>query len=160
MSEKAVRIAGTLYECRDAMRNILGEARYRERARDWVTMINLVMHRHGCDVLQATMKIAEDVAKQGGGTMMLFATAVEMIEGIYALPPLGTAIRYRTYHPTDASKCAEGTAVVEKYLTAETAPAPHMRPRERMLYVCECAGGPNHGRRFLIKASEVIRDDG
>lgn len=160
MSEKAVRIAATLYAARDAMRTVLGP-NYRERCAEWVTAINIVMQRQGIDVLDAALLIAKHLAadettSNGASRALLFATAVEMTEGIFALPGLGTVVRYRTRHPAHPGKAAEGAATVVKYMTPANSPAPHMRPAERMLFVRECAPGPLKGQHHIIKASEVL----
>lgn len=154
MSETAIRLAAKLYEVRDGMRRILGD-RYRERCLHWVQMLNLTMQRQGCDVLEAALILGKDLERQGAGTDLLMATAVEMTEGIFALPKVTSVIQYRQTHPAHPGKVAEGRAVVLRYLTAKNAPAPHMRPPERMLFVRGVDGAVT-GQHFVVKQSEVV----
>lgn len=154
MSEKAVKIAARLYEARDTMRRLLG-ARYIDACRQWLPFINDAMQEHGCDELLAAIKVADRVNKEGGTPSVVLATAVEMVEGMFALPAIGAVVNYRSTHPAHPGKVAEGSAMVVKYMTAANAPAPHMRPAERMLFVRGCRG-PMHSKHFLIKASEVV----
>lgn len=156
MTEAAVKTAAKLYHARDAMRTVLRD-RYAERCREWMRAINFVMQRHGCSELQACVHIAKDCEAQSINTAVLFATVVEMSEGIFALPPLGAVVKYRATQPAQPGKVVEGAAVVVQYMTAENAPSPHMRPAERMLYVRECGGGSMQGKHHIIKASEVVQ---
>lgn len=155
MSEKAVRIAAQLYEARTAMRSLLGD-RYRERCLHWVDCINRTMQRQGCDEITAALTLAKELSAQGGTPFVLFATVVEMIEGIFAPPAIGAVVSYQSTHPAHPGKVATGKATVVKYMTAANAPAPHMRPTERTLWVRGCDHGPMHGQHFIIKASEVV----
>lgn len=155
---KVLKTAEKLYEARDTMRSLLGD-RYVERCTFWVGRINVVMQRQGCDELAAGMALAKEMEadKGGGSPAVLFATVVEMIEGIFALPKVGETVKYRSTSRAHPGKVAEGKAEVVQYLTAAKAPAPHMRPEERMLYVRGCDHGRMHGQHFLIKSSEVVR---
>lgn len=155
MTEKIIKIAAQLYEARDAMRQILGD-RYVEKCTFWVERINVTMQRRGCNEITAAMELAKDLQRNGAGTGALFATVVEMVEGIFALPAIGSTIKYRQTHPSRPGVVAEGKAEVCQYITAATAPAPHMRPPERMLFVRGCDHGRMHGQHFLVKQSEVV----
>jgi hypothetical protein len=121
-----------------------------------VQSINRVMQRQGCDELQAALVLAKELAANGGTPFVLFAATVEMIEGIFAPPRIGTTVKYQTTHPAHPGKIAQGKATVVKHMAAANAPAPHMRPPERMLFVRGCDHGPMHGQHFIIKASEVV----
>lgn len=155
MSERAVKIAAALYEARDSMRTLLGE-RYRDHVAQWVPTFNARMQEAGCNELQAALKLAREVQDQGGTPFLVLAAAVEMVEGIFALPRIGSVVQYRSTYPAHPGKVAEGKAEVVKHLTAANAPAPHMRPPERILYVRGVDGGKMHGQHFLVKASEVV----
>lgn len=154
MSESAVKVAVQLYEARDTMKRILGD-RYRERCMEWVHMLNLTMQRQGCDVLEAALALAKDLQKQHAGSALLMATAVEMVEGIFALPKLTSVIKYRQTHPAHPGKVAEGKAFVVRYLTAKNSPTPHLRPPERTLFV-RCVDGPMSGSHIIVKQSEIV----
>lgn len=155
MSEQAVKIAATLYQARDAMRTLLGD-RYRERCQYWVDSINRVMQRHGCDEMAATIELAKEIQLRGGGSGVLFAAYVEMIEGIFKLPAIGSVITYRQTSPRYPGVVAEGKAEVRQHLTAANAPAPHMRPAERTLYVRGVGGGAMQGQCFIVKQSQIV----
>ena len=155
MSEQAVKIAATLYKARDAMRFILGD-RYREHCQFWVESINRVMQRRGCDEMHAMIELGKELHEKGGGTEMLLATYVEMIEGMFKLPAIGSVITYRQTSPSRQGIVAEGKAEVRQYLTAANAPAPHMRPSERTLYVRGVGGGPMQGQCFIVKQSQIV----
>ncbi len=155
MSEQAVKIAATLYQARDAMRAILGD-RYREHCQFWVDSINRVMQRRGCNEMQAALELAKELKAKGGGVEVLLAATVEMIEGIFKLPAIGSVITYRQTHPARSGVVAEGKAEVRQYLTAANAPAPHMRPAERTLYVRGVGGGPMQGQCFVVKQSQIV----
>lgn len=155
MSEQAVKIAATLYQARDAMRTLLGD-RYRERCQFWVDSINRVMQRRGCNEMEAALELAKEVQANHGSPAVLLAAAVEMIEGMFKLPAIGSVITYRQTHPAHPGKVAEGKAEVRQYLTAANAPAPHMRPSERSLYVRGVGGGPMQGQCFIVKQSQIV----
>lgn len=156
MNKSSIKLAAHLYEAQETLRTFYGE-KYREVLTPFLDHMNSEMQRRGCSELQASITlcrrldgIKEDVAMP---KLILLALAVEMVEGIFALPAISSVIKYRV---TKSGHVVEGEAKVCQHLTAENAPGLHMRPAERMIFVRGCDHGRMHGQHFIVKQSEVV----
>lgn len=79
-AEQDVKMAGRLYECRDAARLILG-SRYAETIAPWKVVIGAHMHAGTLSVLQAVIRIGHTLRGDDATVLMLvMAAAVEMME--------------------------------------------------------------------------------
>jgi hypothetical protein len=77
MSEKQVKIAAKLYECRDSVKRLVGPA-YREMMADLAAQIVDKAKRDRCYNLAAATRLAERCG--GLGAVMFLAAYVEMTE--------------------------------------------------------------------------------
>ncbi len=104
MSQQLVQIAAKLYECRDAMKMLLG-ARYQERVRETARHITQLMQVRKCTVMEAALQIGTAVQQAGDSPAIVFAAAVEMTEGFLVLArpanrPTATALVGATSNQT------------------------------------------------------------
>ena len=76
-TEKAVKMASRLYECRDTARNLLG-AHYQRDMELWGIAIHDQADADNCSELAAATKMAKDT--NGFGMIIILAAYVEMVE--------------------------------------------------------------------------------
>lgn len=79
-TEQQVRVAGRLYEIRDAMRGLFGP-KFAERVQPYRCLLERVQTQQECDVLGAAMWLGRRVDPTDTAEILLImAAAVEMIE--------------------------------------------------------------------------------
>jgi phage gp36-like protein len=78
--ERTVRMAAKLYEAREALQDLFGDA-YAARMELPRKVIRAVMERHACSALEAVLRVHEDDEINEHMTIQLLAAAVDVSEG-------------------------------------------------------------------------------